>query len=286
MDHARQAETAGNTGYSEIIDELGLAGQKRWQMNEDPWYSQCDQDVNLFYQDPGECWVTCDRQRRYWRNFIGLAVYHGLSSYVEKKAKADILLVVGQDETPLLLYTLIPKSGQLRPWFAEMAALLLKLGANPNQLWFGNSPWQQALTQLHQQDHFDYQGGARFLISMLSYGASPFTTCTRNHRTSGSSCLRYSSMFGQYTQHAHSVHAVINHLLKFYLDSEAAEIERLLRHLIKLHESCQDLDGSDIAGYERNRKRQSDEPLSHDPRKRWRQNSDRAAFGHRVEYGR
>jgi hypothetical protein len=114
---------------------------------------------------------------------VGLAIQRGLLSYVEGKVKADKSLVLGQHETPLLLYAVATENAddQLCSWAPEMANLLLRYGANPNQLWYGNTRWQHALTWAHEQLR---SLSAALVKTVLSYGASPFTTCTQNHYTS------------------------------------------------------------------------------------------------------
>lgn len=64
-----------------------------------------------------------------------------------------------------------------------MITLLLQLGADPNQLWYGHSPWQRALTQMHQTVEccLSEERFYGILKTMLQYGASPYTTCTHKH---------------------------------------------------------------------------------------------------------
>jgi hypothetical protein len=132
MNHAREAELGGHIGNIPVIDELGRAGIRKWSMNENSDHQiSCLGD---FYMDPGESWVTCDQLRRWQRNFIGLAVSCRLLSYLEEKVKADRSLVIGQHDTPLILYAFSPEI----VW-PEMVTLLLRYGADPNQLWFGHT---------------------------------------------------------------------------------------------------------------------------------------------------
>lgn len=110
---------------------------------------------------------------------MGLAIRRGLLSYIESKVKEDKSLVLGQHEIPLLHYAVIPERGDSPPlWFHDMVKLLLRYGANPNQLWQGNSPWQHLWTHLHPHG---YVHAAASFKTMLTSGASPFTTCTQNH---------------------------------------------------------------------------------------------------------
>ncbi|PMD20659.1 hypothetical protein NA56DRAFT_659659 [Hyaloscypha hepaticicola] len=148
MVHARVGEAAGKFGYSTIIDELSRCGYKKWRMNEEPGQYILS---NYFLLDPGELWITCDKLRIWQRNFMGLAMRRGLLSYIESKVKEDKSLVLGQHEVPLLHYAVIPERDDPPPlWSHDMVELLLRYGANPNQLWQGNSPWQHLLTYIHR----------------------------------------------------------------------------------------------------------------------------------------
>ena len=64
-----------------------------------------------------------------------------------------------------------------------MIEVLLSLGGDPNQLWFGNTPWQHALTRTHMIsfNRAKLQQWAFILERMLHYSGTPYTTCTHNH---------------------------------------------------------------------------------------------------------
>lgn len=151
------------------------------------------------------------------RNFLGLATSQGFSVYVETKVRLDPSLLLGRQETPLLLYPFREGvSSSIPDWSCEMVHLLLKLGANPNQLWQGNTPWQHALTKMHQ--HID-EGStpvyAAICQLMLRYGASPYTTCVKNHRVPTK--LRVG-------KNKYSVESVVSQVFGKLLPLEAAEI--------------------------------------------------------------
>jgi hypothetical protein len=178
MDYAREVEDTDKLNYLSVIDELSRVGMQKWRMDEGP--PTANVLSNWFLMQPGEPWMTCDKARKWKRNFIGLATRHGLLTYVEREVREDRSLVLEQRETPLLFEALIRENDQqLKSWSPQMADILLRHGANPNQLWRGNSPWQYALTNAHvQYSIYD----ALLLTTMLTYGASVFTTCTLNHQ--------------------------------------------------------------------------------------------------------
>jgi ankyrin repeat protein len=64
-----------------------------------------------------------------------------------------------------------------------MIDLLLNHGADPNQDWFGTTPWQYALSLIHNSDFSDERLGvmAEIFKMMLRYGADPYATCPSYH---------------------------------------------------------------------------------------------------------
>lgn len=258
MEIARSLEVTAKFGYSSVIDELYHVGMRKWRMDEQPSQRTFHE---LFYMDPGESWMTCDRPRRWQRNFLGLAIHRGLYSYVESKVKADSSLVLGGYETPLLQYTVIPESGDSLPlWSSEMAKLLLKYGADPNQLWHGNSPWQIALTHIHRHGKANV---AALFKTMITYKTSPFTTCINNHHIPSRSkhCQQDAP---------HSVEAVLEDVSRYIAPSKTAELRYLLRHQISSRQPSSDCIKSKDNDTERRPKRRLDENISCEPRKHWR----------------
>lgn len=121
-----------------------------------------------------------DDHRHMWnRSFLGEAVTQGCQHYVERTIAQDPSILADESKIPLLLYS-FRLGNTIEP---EMIILLLKLGANPNHLWFGSSPWQHALTLMHSTATDEEAENQRYIVlkTMLEYGASPYTTCTHNH---------------------------------------------------------------------------------------------------------
>jgi hypothetical protein len=223
MGYAREVEDADKLNYLSVIDELSRVGMQKLRMDDGPLSANVFS--NYFLLHPGESWMTCDKPREWKRNFIGLAIQHGLLSYVEREVRENRWLVLEQRRTPLLLEALLPgEDQQFKPWSPQMADILLRHGANPNQLWRGNSPWQYVLTNAHvQYSRYD----ARLFTTMLAYGASVFTTCTLNHPINWSSrnTLDHTS---------HTVEDVIEDMIencsRILFPSEFPELQRVLRY--------------------------------------------------------
>lgn len=179
------------------------------------------------------------KSRELHRNLLGLAIRSGLLSYVERKVKADTSFVLREDDAPLLLYAVV--FGEFPPpsWAPKMVDMLLRYGANPNQLWHGGSPQQHALKYSHRKVAFQNWCFLGPLVrSMLTFGASPFTTCTRNHEV---------GLFKQLRRHdtpdapdtPHCVEAVLEDVSRRISSSEASELQQLLRHQISLNQSSE-----------------------------------------------
>jgi hypothetical protein len=270
MRYAREVEDADKLNYLSVIDELSRVGMQKWRMDEGP--PSANFVPNYFFVHPGESWMTCDKPRKWKRNFIGLATRHGLLSYVEREVRKDRSLVLEQRETPLLIEALIRGNDQqLKPWSPQMADILLRHGANPNQLWRGNSPWQYALTNAHVQ-YSSYD--ALLFTTMLTYGASVFTTCSLNHPIDWS--------FGSTRGHtSHTVEDVIEDVIEKAIEheiencsrvpspSESSELQRVLRYQKSLQQPSPD--PIEFKGdVERRTKRSCDEIATYESRKRWR----------------
>ncbi|KAE9369409.1 hypothetical protein N431DRAFT_427564 [Stipitochalara longipes BDJ] len=109
-----------------------------------------------------------------------------------------------------------------------MINILLRYGANPNQLWHGNSPWQYTLTYVHQKC-LPYK--AALLTVMLMHGANPFSTCRQNHTVAGYLAL---------SQHhpAHSVQAIVEDISSSLGSSEALDLRHVLQYYMSLWQAC------------------------------------------------
>jgi hypothetical protein len=270
MGYAKEVEDADKLNYLSVIDELSRVGMQKWRMDEGPL--SADVVSACFPMHPGESWITCDKPRKWKRKFIELAIRHGLLSYVEREVREDRSLVLEQRETPLLFEALIRGNDQqLKPWSPQMADILLRHGANPNQLWRGNSPWQYALTNAHVQ-YSSYD--ALLFTTMLTYGASVFTTCTLNHPINWSS----RSTPGHAS---HTVEDVIENVIENAIEheidnysrvlfpSESSELQRVLRYQKSLQQPRPD--PIEFKGdVERRTKRSCDEIATYESRKRWR----------------
>ena len=104
MRYAREVEDADKLNYLSVIDELSRVGMQKWRIDEGPLSASVVS--NYFIMHPGESWMTCDKPRKWKRNFIGLATQFGLLSYVEREVREDRSLVLEQRETPLLFEVL------------------------------------------------------------------------------------------------------------------------------------------------------------------------------------
>jgi len=145
----------------------------------------------------------------------------------------------------------------------NMLGLLLRLGADPNQLWHGNTPWEHALSFFHKQnssflpENLVLESCSIFTM-MLRYGASIYTTCTDTH--------------GVYNVehpcgYSHSVRAVIN---DFFLEapSKAAKLYRLRDERASVQDSTSSSRESGRFDPENLSKRRACEPFEEELRKR------------------
>jgi hypothetical protein len=270
MGYARVVEDVDKPNYFSVIDELSRVGMQKWRMNGGPLLAHV---VSMYFpMHPGESWTICDKPQKWKPKFIELAIRHGLLSYVEREVREDRSLVLEQRETPLLLETLIRGNDeQLKPWSPQMADILLRHGANPNQLWRGNSPWQHALTNAHEQ----YSShDALLLTTMLTYGASVFTTCTLNHQigrlsrsTRGHASHTVEDVIENVIEHA--IEDEIENYSRVPSPSVSSELQRVLRYQKSLQQPRPD--PIEFKGdVERRTKRSYDEIATYEPRKRWR----------------
>jgi hypothetical protein len=168
--------------HSALIDELDRTAFRMWDLNEDPWLSGY---LLHFHRDPGDNWDSCDKQRRWHRNFLGLVVMQGLAPYIEHRARTDSWLFTERQDTPLLLYVVHPDhapESQLGN-LPDTMYTLLKLGADPNQRWGNATPWEHMLTYLHHtglDEDILEEWGYAFEI-MLEMGADTEGECAKSN---------------------------------------------------------------------------------------------------------
>jgi hypothetical protein len=166
--------------HSALIDELGGAAFRMWNLDKDPWLFD---PLLHYHRDPGENWGTCDKERRWHRNLLGLAVIQGLAPYIEDRAYSDPLLLTEKQNTPLLIYAVHPEhapESQLGN-LPDTIHTLLKLGALPNQGWKGTTPWEYTLTYLHHTGlDKDILEEWRYVVEiMLEMGTNTEEECTK-----------------------------------------------------------------------------------------------------------
>jgi hypothetical protein len=203
------------------------------------------------------------------------AIHYGLCAYVEMKLKIGRTIPSGAQEIPLLFHALHMDSNS--PIRSEIVKVLLRYGADPNQLWNGYSPWQQALTMVHETqwelkfgdiDKISYRtlnNWAQVFKLLLKYGTSPFTTCKMNHQV-----YQRNSHDGNSCTAPHSVGAVIIDIFDHWLPLEGAELRLLLDEQIYIAKGSTTTDIS--RGYVRATaaKKRSRELEEEGPRKRVR----------------
>jgi hypothetical protein len=141
----------------------------------------------------------------------------------------------------LLNCALLPKSGgdaitnSYREANLNVLELLLNRGADPNQLFHGNTPWQRFLYFTHASYGQSY--GLFYSIPeaqlswfgvfklMLENGASPWTTCIINHIVPSDP---QTNTFG-----SHMVSDVMSYLFGLNMYPELAELRRVLKEKVK-----------------------------------------------------
>ncbi|KAG4429836.1 hypothetical protein IFR05_014687 [Cadophora sp. M221] len=180
-------------------------------------------------------------------NFIGEAVYHGMLSYVTTALQSDGSLINDrQTNQALLNCVLLPKPHveEFRKCSTgvnvEMLELLLRRGANPNQLWRGYTPWQRLLTLLHKhnwyvlKERYFEQLESNTLVQemllnwsgvvklLLQHGANANTTCIENHVGSDAWGIPFLNSH-------HTVLDVIEHVFRKDVPEEAAELTRMVQ---------------------------------------------------------
>lgn len=116
----------------------------------------------------------------------------------------------------------------------------------PNQMYRGNSPWQQFLTEVHTYAAQDWMNEdylkqlAHVFKVMLDHGANPQTTCMKNHSIEKDSIEAYwitkdSIKTGQRSVAVgcHTVKHVIIDVFKRFLPGECADLMELVEEMIE-----------------------------------------------------
>jgi hypothetical protein len=124
-----------------------------------------------------------------WRcDFLSRAIIYNLKGYVESKLASNHSLIRPKDGLPLLTYALAWELWSVKTTVVprnDMLEVLLRYGADPNELYDGHSIWQYTLHYVHstssawlfssdQSLHLKWE---QALNLMLEYGADPNTCC-------------------------------------------------------------------------------------------------------------
>jgi hypothetical protein len=155
LSFARAAEK-GKSKYVELLDESDRVAT---------YWAQ-----NIPYGGSLPHWsYHCKQQQHQGAGFLSEAVRFGLFPYVSTKLEADSgILLQSKANNALITHALIPmqrsfSEGVVYP--PEMVELLVKHGADPNRLFWGNTPWQRFLTWTHNNSRYlnpekdNYGGG-------------------------------------------------------------------------------------------------------------------------------
>lgn len=138
-----------------------------------------------------------------------------ISDYVQRSITMDPSIISLNPGIPLLFYAFRGLNPDI-----ETLSSLLQLGADPNQLWCGNTSWQYYLTLIHSEDHrsTETERGrlSRVFKVMLESGASPLTTCTHNH-----------NVLGPLSKASHSVLNVIRDVLRGVPEKVVSEVHEI-----------------------------------------------------------
>ena len=197
LEYALKAENDHALAYIPLLDELDRLLSKLWLRDEDGWieYSR-------------SIWPELEigeEHRKRQSNLLTTATCMGLFSYVKEKIEHSPRALTERTGLPLLSYAL-RKNLIFEQISYEMVELLVAHGANPNQLWCGNSPWQEFLTLSHHLScislhealdvessasgasetillpyHDELLSTAKIFELLLRRGANPYATCTHNH---------------------------------------------------------------------------------------------------------
>jgi hypothetical protein len=224
LEYAANAALSHTLAYIPLLDELDKTLSKLWLRDDNTW--------NEYLRGVWPELEVSEEHLKWQSNLLTTIVGMGLCSYVQEKLKMNKTLLSERSGRPLLSYALV-KDVLCSTISIEMVEILLVYGADPNQLWEGNTPWQEFLTSLHSlaSSVYDYTvpanlgnyhstmvETAKIFKLLLQYGANPYSTCTHNHSLPRNSGARGSR---------HVVEDVITDAFK-YLPYEAAELSYIL----------------------------------------------------------
>jgi hypothetical protein len=176
--YAKLAEESRDRSYIPSLEELEQVVIQRWKQE---------------YSDSGKDW----REAEVFDIFriFREALSYGLVQYVEKKLDEKPSLMAGWQDIPLLFHALDPSKSWSWPPL-EIIDLLLQRGADPNQIWNGESPWQQCLRRIHGSPVKDDDSLGSLYISVdiiklfLKYGGSPVEICRCRFHHTGDQTIR------------------------------------------------------------------------------------------------
>ncbi|KAN0093480.1 hypothetical protein V8E51_016664 [Hyaloscypha variabilis] len=270
MNRANAAEYSGmlkkSMKYIELVDEADRVGTVFAQK-----YQQVQQYVTSNH------WSDLSKNHgRHGAGFLAEAVSYGLRAYVTAKLKGDsTILLQSNINNLLLIHAVIPSYGRsdLESSISlEMIKVLIGHGANPNQIWKGQTAWQRYLTWIHE-----YGSSSDCLLSwfeicrvFLLCGASVNTTCVSNHKLPNGD-----------TSSSHTVLDVIDDVFgKGGMHEQALELFRLVEKRRRSDYECtQSSNGPEILisqALGTNRKRKLDPSEFEFSRKRWKNTSSLA----------
>lgn len=223
MESLQPADQDNKSGYIQLVEALSFSGMQQWCKQEG---FQGDFLCMLSVHDSGEI-LDVPRSKENWdKLFLQLVVRYRLLHYLENKLQTQASPSTTKNEEAPLLHWALTSVREARSSNIEVVDLLLKYGADPNELWRGNSPWQCLLTHSHGEDEVVYPQAV--FKTMLVHGASLTTTCMENHPVTTSSHSLGFSLEPRLA--AHSVDEVIGHVSRSWNNLEAQEIRDLIRH--------------------------------------------------------
>lgn len=145
--YAREAEDQEHSSQLSLLRELDKTAAWHWkktqktlQRSNQHWAYRClEEGVNRQSLNPNATWVPAPEDED---NFFSLVVKYGLTHYLQAELFENPELVKKKPGRPLLDYVIdarcSPEPG--------LVSLLLRSGADPNQIYKGRSTWQHALT--------------------------------------------------------------------------------------------------------------------------------------------
>ena len=229
---AKNMNDKADSSRNLLLHELYVLGRQWWQ------HKTLSLDTALLNPNPY-------RKATEWhREFMSLAVYFGLTSFVDEKLKEEQALYPSPHVVPLLAYALnmsqptilsnlLPTVQSSMP---RMVEVILRHGADPNETIPHNKQstsngytiWENLLKSTHSrrsdvEDSEVLRQGARIFLAMLKYGADIHATCP-SHARAGPSDLEISG------EGTHNVADVIVDTFAEHLPDETIMLYELLKH--------------------------------------------------------